>query len=498
MSTAPVSLPEAVIAHAARHPDRAALICGGTHLSYAELARRQQRLAAALAGRGIGAGAHVALAIDDKIDFIAALLATLSLGAVAVPLDVRESQPRNWILADSAAVLLLHDRAAMPADCPSGIGLLPADADAPPADIAMPVEPGQVAAILYTSGTQNVRKGVSLSHGNLMESAAYMNAFMGIDASIIESVSSPLDHAFGFGRIRAVLLAGGTAVMDNGTFNAARVLAGIERHACTAFSGVAASVAVLIEHGGAMLESIAGRLRWMEVGSQSLLTEHRNRLRDLFPGAILVQNFGMTEAVRCTMLDFAADLGHLKSCGRPSPGTALRIVDEDGSELAPRQPGIIEVRGPQVALTYWGRDELWRERCRDGWFQSDDFGYVDEDGYLYYLSRRDDLINIAGEKVSPLDIEDVLRPLMGGRPFAVCAMNDPDRLRGEVPAVCLARADLAEFNWPDIRKRLAGHLPNKHWPKAVFTLDALPRTTIGKVQRKRLRQAIEAGEASKC
>lgn len=489
------TLPMAVAAHASAKPGRAALVCGGHSVSYAELAARSAALAGAIVAAGARAGDRVCLSVDDKVGFVVAMLAAMATGALVVPIDVRDAEGQAWLLADSGAKLLLHDPGKTPAA--GGVPLLATDAAG---EVLAPVgaQADGAAAILYTSGTQNLRKGVVLSHRNLLASAAYMNGFMGIDDSLVEYVSSPLDHAFGFGRIRAVLLAGGTAVMDNGTFNAARVLASLKAQGCNGFSGVAASVAVLIEHGGDGLDALAGSLRWMEIGSQSLLSSHRERLRALFPEAVLVQNFGMTEAVRCTMLDFASDLAHLGSCGRPSPGTEVRIVDEDGAPVAAGTPGIIEVAGPQVALTYWGRDELWQARLHGRWFQSDDFGFLDSDGYLHYVSRRDDLINIAGEKVSPLELEAALRPLMGGRDFAVCAMPDPDRLRGEVPAVCLAAAARDGFDWPVVRKGLAGKVANKHWPKAVFVLPELPRTAIGKVQRRRLRAAIEAGEATPC
>ncbi|MBI4969567.1 MAG: acyl--CoA ligase [Rhodospirillales bacterium] len=470
-------------------------------LTYGDVSDRVASVQASLRTRGIEPGDHVALCLDRKADFVVGLLAVLGIGAVAVPIDTRDGDGQAWLLRHSEVRLVLHDDALVPgtaerAGVPGQAFLAaPESADANGRTMAaVDCNESTPAAILYTSGTQNQRKGVILSHANLVAPARYMNSFMGVDSSIVEYVSSPLEHAFGFGRLRCVIVAGGGMVFDDGSFNAARLLASMRSVAVNALSGVAASVALLVERALAELAPFSHRLRWMEIGSQSLQRDHKIALAKLFPKACLVQNYGMTEAVRCTMVDFGHDPERLVTCGRASPGTGIRIRGENGEPAPVGQSGVIEVRGPQVALGYWRAQPLWDARLSQGWFESDDVGFLDVDGYLHYVSRRDDLINLGGEKISPLDLENAFRSALEGVEFAVCGIDDPERLRGEVPILCLKRAPEAIADWSELRRRLIGCVANRFLPRAAYLVDPLPRTALGKIQRRKLRHLVEAGQ----
>lgn len=498
MSVLPGGVAAFVARRAAVAPDHPAMICDGTVIRYGDLWADCQDLAAALASAGVNKGDRVAICLSRKADFATAAVAIMGYGAVLVPIDVTGAADQAFILDDSGACAVVHD---------AGLALSPDDRPRL-ARLAMPTGAGtrwsgwpqladhDPAAINYTSGTGHRRKGVLLSHGALMASADYINSYFGYGPEVVEYVAAPLDHAFGFCRFRCVFAAGGTMVSDSGTYNAAKAVHSMRATNCNALTGPAACIAVLVERFEDGLAEFSGKIRWMEIGSQTLRAEYKAVLRRLFPDAIMVQNYGMTEAVRCTFVDFNADAAHTHTAGRPLRGVELRITGEDGQVLGTGEPGVIEVRGPQLALGYWGNQDAWNARMVDGWFQSDDLGKTDADGYLIYISRRDDMINLSGEKIAPTDVEDGLRPGLDGLSFCVCALTDPDKVRGEIPALVF-EGDLGpDFSWPARRRQLVGLIPNKLLPKLAFRVADFPRTHLGKIQRKKLRAQLEAGQAA--
>ncbi len=490
------SVPDLLFHWAERAPERTLAICGSRRLSYGALAHQISNTAAFLAASGVGPGDRVAIRSADKIAFMVAAMGVMARGAIAVPLDAPDSEGQASVIADCTPTLVLADDGALAGCRVSTRSITEAAADPAPGPVAGSINPAalpdQPAAILYTSGTQNRRKGVLLSNSNLMESARFINSFFGYDESVVEYVVAPLEHAFGFCRFRCVIETGGTIVFDNGPFNALKVVRALDAHGCNAVASVAACLAILIKDFAPHLDRFAEHIRWVEIGSQTLQREYKDRLCQAWPRAKLVQNFGMSEAVRSTMVDLNAELTHRDSCGRAVPGVDVRVTDETGVPVPAGTPGIVEIRGPQVALSYWGRDDLWRERLNDGWFRSDDIGYLNGEGYLHYVSRRDDLINMSGEKISPLDLETAFRMRMDGQSFCVCAAADPGQIRGEAPVLCLEGHAFHGATFAELRKRLAGTVPNRHLPQMAVRLPEFPRTGVGKIQRPKLRRMIEA------
>lgn len=484
----------AVQQRAAEAPERAAIICGDSVVSYAALRDAAHRLAGGLIARGLSPGMNAGIIVGDKTTFITTVLAVFSAGAVAVLIDATEPEAQMELVRQTDVTLVVGDdlMKITSKDAPDIIFASTTDEGSS----ALPVvNANDLATIMFTSGTQSHRKGVMLTHRNLMASAHSINSRMSVTEEIVEYVSSPLDHAFGYARVRCILTAGGTIVLNNGSFVVTRLLSSMEKWSCNSLSAVAATMATLLNYSGDAMAKFGTKVKWVEIGSQSLSAKHRSQMRELFPNAVLIQNFGMTEAVRCTLLDFNRETDHWLSCGRPAPGVEIRICDEQRMPLPIGRQGIIETRGAHVTIGYWNDPDATAQRVSsDGWFQSDDFGLVDTEGYLHYISRRDDLINVAGEKVSPLVLEEAIRGVLtADEKFVICAISDPEGRRGEVPALCL-QGD-APYPWSQLVKRILGKLPNKHLPHLGFLLAELPRTKLGKLQRAKLRRVIESGDA---
>ena len=480
-------------------PERVAIRGESEAVTYADLCRRAVGVAEALRAMGVAKGNRVAVCVAHKPDFVVAVLGSMLSGAMAVPIFDPTPAAQAHIISDSRATAVLHDAAITPE--PSvlvGVKTVPVNvpssssAAEPMLDELTGSDP---AGLLYTSGTQGRSKGVIVSHDNLLITARYLNAFMELTVDAIEYISSPLHHAFGLGRARCVLVAGGTMVLARDPFNAAKMMSSLRAHRCTALSGVAATFALLLERFRDGFAELIGQLRWMEIGSQPMQVGQKEELLRLFPNARIAFNYGMTEAMRSPLLDLARDCPHLASSGKAAPGTAVRIVDDAGVPLAAGIPGIIEVAGAHVALGYWGREDLWKVRFKDGWFRTDDYGTLDATGYLHYIARRDDLINIAGEKIDPTELE---RAFGAAFPDLVIFVSvEPDDIRGEAPVLCIEDNGVVPPAWSEIRRLLVGTVANRFLPQRAYVLPAIPRTSSGKIQRARLRQIIQEGAARK-
>lgn len=478
----------------AAQPERTAILSGDRRTTYAAL----DDLARAIAGIGIGAGERVAIRVGPKDLLVAALLGVIRSGAIAVPLDRDEPDQQRALVDDAGASLILHDDTLSMAPGGTAARRVSDLADAPRADVPR-IGADAACMMLYTSGTLGTRKGVLLSQANLAATVDYMTAFMGLDGSLVEYVGSPVDHAFGFGRCRAVICNGGTLVLDDGAFSPIRALSLIEREGCNSVAMAATGMSMLVEHFPKQLARLGDRIRWVELGSVPMRTELMERLVDLLPNARIVMNYGMTEAQRSTMIDFRAERGRIGSVGRASPGCAIRTRDSAG-KVVTGEPAVVEVAGPHVAMGYWGRDDLWSERMDGGWFETDDLGIVDGEGYLTFIGRRDDMINIGGDKISPVDIEHRIGPELADAVFTVCAIADPAGLYGEVPALCIEtdapEEAAAAIDWQRRRRELAKGMPDFMVPRCVFAVDRIPRTGNGKIQRRALRRRIETGDCT--
>ncbi len=490
MTTIPVF--RQVLAHADR-PDaaaRTALVCGERSLSYALLGAAVRNRAAVLAGRfGLGPGERAVLVAESTAGFIVTYLAVHSLGAVCVPVDPRIPPARLTGLLrrlEPRAVISGAESAAnLPAEARYEELEGEAAAPAPEVDIA----PEQQADILFTTGTASEPKGVMLRHAALATACAHINRFIGTRADAVEVLPLSLAHSFGLGRMRCVLSLGATLVLVPGFVHAAGIGRALVEHRATGFSSVPAGLAILLTEGD-VLEACAERLEYVEIGSSAMPLEHKRRLMELLPHTRLCMHYGLTEASRSAFLEFHADRDRLDSIGRPSPGVRLRIVDEAGEPAAPGAVGQIEISGGHLMSGYRDDPELTGKTLHGGWLRSGDCGREDPDGYFYLEARADDVINIGGRKVLPREIEEILNEHPAVAECACAGLPDPQGLAGEIIAVWIvpkvAAAERPPFS--ELAKLLRRKLEPYKTPRQFHWTDQLPRSSSGKLQRRRLRE----------
>ena len=487
-STTPVT--EMLDASASAHPDRVALVHGHERLTYRELRERVERLAGALAARGVGPGDPVALVLPNEPAFPIAFLAILRAGAVAVPLNpafkeaelefhFRECDVRA-IVADARSAELCTAIASRMAGTVEVLVDLDGEGPAP----AGASSPDDDAVFQYSSGSTGRPKRVPRTHRHLRAEADAYVAATGMTADDVVFCVIPLHHTYGMGCcLLAAVRSGATLVLfdDPNPFllQRGRALELLERERATIFPAVPFTFRLLAEAGE---DADLSSLRLCFSAAAALPRATFDAFHARF-GVPVRQLYGTTEA-GCVTVNLDADPhATAGSVGRPLEGVELQVVDDAGQPLDPGRVGEILFASTAMTPGYSGLDELNREAFRDGSFVSGDRGRMDEEGRLFITGRRKLLIDVRGDKVDPIEIEDVLA--VHPKVEQVVVVGVDSGVEGEqlvkavvVPAGECGERELIRY----CRERLADYKV----PQRVEFLDEIPLSAAGKVLRKYL------------
>ena len=349
--------------------------------------------------------------------------------------------------------------------------------------------------LLYTSGTTGLPKGAMLSHRNLI--AAVTNSMCSWDASPDDVClfTFPLFHVAGYVMPMYHLRTYPVVLLKS--FDIETLLANVERYRITSTAMAPTMIAMLLEDPVADRYDLTS-LRRIGYGAAAMPGEVLRRARARWPGVAFSTGFGMTELSGNVMFlspadhDRAADQGLdiLGSVGRQMPLARVRVVDEAGRDVPPGQPGEIVIKGDQVLMGYWRNPDATKAAFTDGWFHSGDVGRWDENGYLYIVDRKKDMILTGGENVYPREVEEVLYQHPAVVEAAVVGAPDPKWGEKIVAVVCLRSDASGEELIAFCRERIASYKKPRH----VVFIDALPKNASGKILKRELRDRIAAGE----
>ena len=480
---------------AREHPEKPAILAGAQTISRAELVLKIRQAAGILKRRGVEKGDRVILSATNSPSFVYAYAGAHLLGAVAVPLDPQTTQGRLKFIADQVepkALFLGGSSGAEPSAAES-IGVFLEETDGPEPIPPSTVTGQDLADILFTTGTTGQPKGVMLSHRNILAAAQNINAFIGNTSGDSELLPLPLSHSFGLGRLRCNLLAGGTLILADGLSDLRTLFRLFRQWRPTGFASVPAGFAILLRLAGDQLAEFAGHLRYIEIGSAPMPREQKLRLAKLLPQTRICMHYGLTEASRSTFVEFHQDLHKLDSIGRPSPNVSIRLAGSDGLEVPTGDPGEIHIQGGMVTAGYWRNPGLTASTLADGWFRTGDVATRDPDGYLHLQGRESELINTGGRKVSPIEIEEVLRTHPALEDCACAGAPDPDGIAGQVAvAYLVGRANTPRPADPALRTFFEGKLEPYKFPRSFVWVPVIPRTSSGKIQRAQLGPAGRA------
>jgi long-chain acyl-CoA synthetase len=491
------TLGEDLRAAAARDPSRAAVVARERMLTYGELDRLADGFAARLGGDGVERGDRVALVLPNTAEAAVGIYGVLRAGAAFLPLNPTLKRDKlAHVLADSQAAAVVCDasRAAVVDEALSLVGRVPVvtDVEADHPDHAAPSSPPvsvDLAALIYTSGSTGDPKGVTLTHGNMAFAADSIIEYLEMNGSDRILCVLPLSFDYGLYQLLMSIRVGATLVLEQGFAFPGRVVQLLESERITGFPGVPTVFHVLASLRG-LAERELPELRYLTNTAATLPAPTVEWIRRTFPNAKLYSMYGLTECKRATYLPPEQLEARPTSVGIPIPGTEAWIEGEDGAVLGPAEVGELMIRGAHVMQGYWNDPDLTAERLRPGrwpWervLATGDLFRSDDDGYLYFVGRRDDLIKSAGEKVVPREVEDVLHSLPGVREAAVVGV--PDRLLGQAVNAHVSLQDGDALDETAVRIHCAKHLEDFKVPRSVFVHAELPRTSNGKIDRRAL------------
>lgn len=486
---------------AARRPNHEAVVAPDRRLTYAQLDRAADALAAALHGHGVKRGDRVAILLPNGAEAAIAIYGALRAGAAFVPLNPSVKREKlAYVLRDCAASAVVCDARLTDLvedarrEAPSVKAVL---ADVEPAAAAPPVPPApppppvsvDLAAIVYTSGSTGPPKGVTLTHANMTFAAGSIAEYLQMTEDDRVLTVVPLSFDYGLYQLLMCVRLGATVVLERGFAFPGRVVAVLEQERITGLPGVPTIFQVLTSLDG-LTERELPHLRFLTNTAAALSVATIEAIRRTFPRARLYSMYGLTECKRVAWLPPEQLDARPDSVGIPIPGTEAWVEGPDGGEAPPGVTGELLVRGAHVMQGYWNDPEATAERLRPGrwpWervLATGDLFRADEDGYLYFVGRTDDIIKSRGEKVAPREVEEVLHAAPGVA--AAVVVGVPDELLGEAVTAFVVLQPGVMLNPGVLRQHCAARLEDYMVPARIELCKELPTTPNGKVDRRAL------------
>lgn len=522
---------EAVLAHGMERSDRLAIGYKDTRITYGELCRQIRRSAAILKEEyQIRHGDKIMLSAVSKPEYVVILLALQYLGAVTVPadkaalekniVDVYNFNGADLIFTDTKITdpsIRKHSLSALykricgeqfgadeydtseytdPSQTASGKSTDQVQVPSSEHIIPAPAERSdeEIAEILFTTGTTGRPKGAMLSIGNIYASTHNTREGVGMLESDVILIPLPLNHSVGMRVLRTALYTGASVVIQNGFAFPKELRTNISAFACTGFVCVPAVLERLYRQMGDAFVPALQPLRYMEIGAGSLSLDMKKKITGLFPDMKIFNTWGSTETGGAIFLEVSACPHKLASLGKPVSGVELKVVDADGRPVQARDidtAGRMALRGPMQMKGYYHLQKETEDALRDGWLFTNDLVYTDEDGFVYMLGRADDIINVGGEKVSPLEVENIASEFPGIAECACMGVEDPEQILGQIPLLCYVPEEQASLDEKEIVTFLSERMENWKLPKLFFRMGELPRNRTQKLDRKRLRAIWE-------
>lgn len=501
-------------------PDRAAVTFDDRQTTFEELAARANRLANALAERGVAAGDRVAVVNVNTPQHIELYFAAARLDAIYVPLNFRDrAEELRFPLEHTAPKLIMTGARYVPLICelnptsdtlivvdgPTSEGWLAYDdvlAQGAEDELRFPEgDPENTAVLLFTAGTTGRPKAVMLSHLSFTEFMLTNVDPPDPDSEERTLLSMPMHHIAGLQAALASVYGGRSMVLER-QFEAGEWMEFVERHRVSRALMVPTMLKQVLDHADFATRDLSS-LAVITYGGASMPPPLIERAIFAFPGAQFINAFGQTETGSTIamvppedhVLEGPSELvakhrKHLASIGKPLPDVEVRVVDGEGVDVGVEMTGEIVARGPRLMSGYWGQADATAEAIRGGWLYTGDLGYVDEDGYVYLEGRAKDFIKRGGEMVAPEEVENVIHDIDGVAECAVVGL--PDETWGERVVAVVVVEPGASVGEDAVQRACQAHLAGFKRPEHVIFVDALPRNPLGKVLKRELRRTYGA------
>ncbi|MBL8523224.1 MAG: acyl--CoA ligase [Betaproteobacteria bacterium] len=504
----------------AKFPDRIALVCDEQRYRYSELDAEIARVAGLLKARGVTHGDRVIIFLDNSVEFAVSVFAVLRLGAVFVPINPLTRQEKlTYVLNDSRARALVTQfslRGAWQAAVESSSSLEICLVSNMPEGHVLPdrcinystaLDNDQIvsldsiatehdlASILYTSGTTGHPKGVMLTHRNMVSALESVMTYLQLRRQDVIMCVLPLAFGYGLYHLFMATRLGATLVLEMSFAFPLKIAQRMTEEKVSVFPGVPTIYAQLLSLKEVPNLDLSS-LRILTNAAAALPEEHIRQLRRAFPGAMLYSMYGLTECKRVSYLPPDQLDIRPSSIGRGMPNQELWLADEEGRRLPNGSIGELVVKGPHVMKGYWEQPGLTAERLRpdpDGGegavvLHTGDIFRTDNEGWLYFVARKDNIIKTRGEKVSPREVENAIYALPGVLEVAVTGMQDP--ILGTAIRALVVLKPGEVLSEREVIRHCHARLESFMVPKAVEFVNELPKTESGKIKTSQLHQVI--------
>jgi acyl-CoA ligase (AMP-forming) (exosortase A-associated) len=502
--------------------DKEALVHGDQRLSYREVARRSNGLAKGLRRAGLVRGDRIGIYLEPSVAQVISIFGVSEAGGVFVPINatlfpeqvghIAKDCGMKGVITTAAKLStltsLLHQIPSLEFVVLTGAGDAPQTA--PPShrledlyELSGPPECREqaiskdLAAILYTSGSTGKPKGVMLSHANVMAGSTIVSTYLGITS--VERILAVLPFSFdaGMNQLMTAFQQGGTIVLINFVF-AREVVQMLLRERITGLAGVPTLWSLLAQPNSTLEKQPLTNLRYITNTGGAMPQAVLKVLRQALPTTKIFLMYGLTEAFRSTYLPPEELDRRPTSMGKAIPDTEILVLKEDGKLCGPGEIGELVHRGPTVSLGYWNRPEDTARALRPNPVLSPEMGDCervcysgdlvksDDEGFLYFVGRRDTMIKSSGFRISPTEIEEVL--FQTGKLRGAAAIGIPDEVLGQVVKVFVVAKDGTPLDPQELLSICAENLPRYMVPKFLEVLDELPKTSSGKVDYPALRR----------
>jgi len=496
--------------------EKTALVCGTHRYSYGQLDGWTNRVARELVDLGANRGDRICICLQNTVEAVVAIFATLKVGAVFVPIHPSTKKSKlEYIINNCEATTLFADISNYPlAELIDVRDKIPSLAEvvlcgidkegenlrnssiksfhgfgADQASNPLPRvnQVSDLACLIYTSGSTGEPKGVMSSHSNVVFAASSIATYLENSESDIVLCVLPLSFDYGLYQLLMTFLFGGTLVLEKSFTFPAAVLKIVEREKVSGFPGVPTIFSMLLKLDLSKFD--LSSIRYITNTAAALPSSHIEAIVERFPGVRVHSMYGLTETKRTLQLPPAFLRVRPSSVGIPIPGTDAWLEGVNGERLPNGGTGELVVRGPHVMQGYWGAPELSAKRFRKGAKPDENLCYTgdlfrtDEDGFFYFIGRQDDIIKSRGEKVAPKEVENVIYGLPGVGEVAVIGV--PDLVLGQAVKAFVTLSDPSLCDRA-ILVHCKKNLEEIMVPKFIEIRDTLPRTSTGKLDKKDL------------
>ena len=485
------SIVECIASHAGTQPEKLCLADSKKALTYGEVWSGIYGLSLHLTESGIKKGDCIVIECTQNVDYMICEFAIQLAGAVFVPLEKNAALSRVEEITGDV-------------DCKLYIGKKPLIDGIPFMDIKTvsdfdykgKIDISQItfpaaddtAEILFSTGTTGKSKGIELSHMNDFALAENVKYGTKMKENNVELIPMPLSHSHGLRRTYGNMLNGSSAVFSNGVTLLKQVFNLMDQYNVTSMDLSPSNLSIIFKLSGDQLGNYADVMDYIQLGSAPLPETDKVHLSRILPNTRLYNFYGSTEAGCSCLLDFNETSGKQGCIGKPAVNAEFIVVDENRNNITATatadEPGFLASSGAINMKGYWKAPDLTAEAMDGGFIYTKDLGYIDEEGYIYMLGRKDDVINFGGVKIAPEEIES---EVIKHPAIADCAcIPVKDELTGQAPKLFIALKSGAEYDVKEFRSFLKTALDANKQPKVIEVIDEIPRTFNGKIQRKKL------------